>query len=64
MSNQQATPLPYMNETSRLGRALDEIQSATRATALKLGIETDDDVIDFIKERGKFKKAKISSRRY
>ena len=43
-----------MYRSYKFGRALDEIQTATRATALKLGIETDDDVVDYLKGVGKF----------
>ena len=45
-----------MYKAYTFSRAIDEIQSATRTTAIKLGLETDDEVIDYIKGRGKFKK--------
>jgi hypothetical protein len=43
-----------MYRSYKFGRALDEVQAATRATALELDIETDDEVVDYLKGRGKF----------
>lgn len=45
-----------MYRSYKFGRALDNIQTSTRATAVKLGIETDDEVVDYVKGRGKFLK--------
>lgn len=36
------------------GQSLDAIQAAARSTAVKLGLELDDDVVDYLKGRGKF----------
>lgn len=46
-----------MYRSYKFGRALDNIQAATRATAITLGLETDDDIVDYVKTRGKFAKA-------
>lgn len=43
-----------MYRSYKFGKALDNIQASTRFTAVQLGIETDDDVVDYIKGRGKF----------
>lgn len=43
-----------MYRAYKFGRALDNIQAVARSTALTLGIETDDDVVDYIKDSGKF----------
>jgi Ribbon-helix-helix protein, copG family len=43
-----------MYRSYKFGRALDEIQAATRTTALKLSIETDDDVVDYLNGVGRF----------
>lgn len=45
-----------MYRSYKFGRAIDSIQASTRVAAIKLGIETDDDVIDYLKSRGKFSK--------
>ncbi len=45
-----------MYRSYKFGRALDEIQAASRATVIKLGIETDDDVVEYLKGVGKFAK--------
>jgi predicted transcriptional regulator len=43
-----------MYRSYKFGQALDNIQAAARSTAIKLGIETDDDVVDYVKSRGRF----------
>lgn len=45
-----------MYRSYKFGQALDDIQTAARSTAITLGIETDDDVVDYIKGRGRFAK--------
>lgn len=43
-----------MYRAYKFDKSLSEIQTEGRAIALKLGIETDDDVVDYIKSKGKF----------
>jgi len=46
-----------MYRSYKFGRALDNMQAATRVTAITLGLETDDDIVDYVKTRGKFAKS-------
>ncbi len=45
-----------MYQTYMFGRALDNIQASSRATAIKFGIETDDDVVEYLNNNVKFAK--------
>lgn len=45
-----------MYRSYRFGRALDAIQAEGRLIMLRLGLETDDDIVDYAEGRGKFAK--------